>query len=121
MVDDPRGERGSGTVLVLALVMLVGLLLAVAALFVGVTAARHRAGAAADLSALAAAAVHPAPEACATAARVAAANAGRIGECRVSADGSVLVTVVVAVTPRWPGGPARASARAGPGTGMATR
>lgn len=108
--------------LVVALVAVLG----VGALGVGTVGqavlARHRAGTAADLAALAAAsAAWPATGsgACAddvrsAARRVAAANRGALVGCRTDADSvEVVVTVPVA---GWAAsvGPARASARAGP-------
>lgn len=119
-----RGGRddGAGSVLVVALVAVLG----VGA--VGVTAvgqavlARHRAGTAADLAALAAASAawpSAAPGACAgqvraAAAKVAAANRGELAACRV--DGSTVELVVTVPVEGWVAsvGPARATARAGP-------
>lgn len=115
----PAGEQGSGTVLTAGLLVVVA---AAASLVVGlgqVVLARHRAEAAADLAALAGAAVlldpfadHPDP--CARAARVARANRAEPTGCRSDADGSVTVAVAV----RLPGvlakaGPATSTARAG--------
>jgi secretion/DNA translocation related TadE-like protein len=78
--------------------------------------ARHRAQAAADLGALAAAELTAtgASAACPAAARVVALNGGRITDCEV--DGlDVVVAVEVRVAGAPPGiGPARATARAGP-------
>ena len=87
----------------------------------GAVTARHRAGRAADLSALAGATAAAAGafgpgQPCAEAALVATANGAVVTGCAVAADGSVLVAVQVA-TPRalrflgMP--PARARARAG--------
>ncbi|MCZ2858315.1 Rv3654c family TadE-like protein [Blastococcus sp. VKM Ac-2987] len=93
------GERGSATVWVLALSAVLALL-ASAAVLVGVAAvARHRAGGAADLAALAAAgrAVLGDPAACTAAADVAAANGAELTGCRVEAGGIVEVAVVVPV------------------------
>ncbi|WP_460435340.1 Rv3654c family TadE-like protein [Angustibacter speluncae] len=117
-----QGDEGAGSVLVVALVAVLG----VGAL--GVTTvgqavlARHRAGTAADLAALAAAsAAWPstasgrcADEVRAAARQVAAANRGALVGCR--ADGAS-VEVVVTVPVEGPAasvGPARATARAGP-------
>lgn len=78
-----------------------------------VVIARHRAQAAADLAALAAAARLAAGEqnACATAESVARANAGRVADCAV--DGlDVLVTVSAATA--LSGWQVSARARAGP-------
>jgi secretion/DNA translocation related TadE-like protein len=82
----------------------------------GASAARHRAGAAADFAALAAAqrAVLDPRGACAAAAGIAARNGARLVACRV---GSAVVDVVVSV--RLPGvlarwGSVTGHARAGP-------
>jgi secretion/DNA translocation related TadE-like protein len=116
-------DEGAASVLVLALV---AVLVAGATGVVAVgqaVAARHRAGTAADLAALAAAsAAWPAaaPGGCAgtvraAAQQVAAANGGALEVCRVGAATSVEVVVAVPV-PGWAAsvGPARAGARAGP-------
>ena len=87
-----RGERGSGTVLALTLVMMAGFLAAVVAMLGEVIVARHRVQAAADLSALAAAAGWPTAD-CRDAAKVARGNRTTLTECSQSADGSVTVTV----------------------------
>jgi secretion/DNA translocation related TadE-like protein len=110
-------ERGSATVWVIALT---GVLAAigVAAVLVGAAVVgRHRASAAADLAALAAAehAVRGDPAACAAAGEVAGANGARLTACTVG-DAAV-VDVAVAVPVRL--GPlgvsqAGARARAGP-------
>lgn len=120
-----RGRRddGAGSVLVVVLVAVLG----VGA--VGVTAvgqavlARHRAGSAADLTALAAAsAAWPwaEPGRCggevrAAAERVAAANGAGLAACEVEGTSTVRVVVTVPVE-GWASsvGPARSAARAGP-------
>ena len=115
------GEEGSGTVLgvaaigVLLLVLVGGLGLASAVV------AGHRARAAADLAALAAAGAIQSGagdgQACGRAATVAGANAAQATRCVVQADGSVAVEATAAVGLVLPGigGPrARATARAGP-------
>ncbi len=119
-------DRGSGTVLVAALLVVVaGLASAVAALGHAVLA-RHRAEAAADLAALAAAGVLAEPfggspessvvsSPCRRADAVAIANGARLQRCDPVGDGSVTVQVTVPVAgvlARW--GPASATARAGP-------
>jgi secretion/DNA translocation related TadE-like protein len=101
-------------------VLATGLLLALAgaagAAVGGAVIASHRAGAAADLGALAgaAAAVRGDPAACARAERIVRANEGRLVACRV--DGlDVVVTVEVDVTGlRGLDRVATAVARAGP-------
>lgn len=110
------GERGAGTVLVLAIMLVVMVAVqAVAVLAAGQTA-RHRAAAAADLAALAAAqrlasgAVDP----CADAGRIARANGAALRDCVV--DGlEVEVQVRVETTSVLPWLPAQERrARAGP-------
>lgn len=121
-------DRGSGTVLVLALV---GFLVAFTGFVAAVGAAvvaRHRAEAAADLAALAAASgvalwaasgvglsAAANPAACARAAAVARAGGATVTRCDVLDDSSVLVEVVVVVSVPALGRrlPARARARAG--------
>ena len=109
-------ERGAVTVLAVALlglVLLVGAALGVAAAMV---VDHRRAQAAADLAALAGATAHQRGEdGCRAAARMAVANGGALGGCRVEGDA---VVVEVRVTgPRWLGQVADLSgrARAGPG------
>ncbi|WP_369069647.1 Rv3654c family TadE-like protein [Kineococcus terrestris] len=118
-------DRGSGTVLVLALgcVALTALLLVLA--LGGAVVARHRAASAADLAALAAADVllgRAGGEPCERAARVVTAHGAAAPDaaapvlvaCAPAADGSVLVRVAVPVSgPLGALGPARAAARAG--------
>ena len=92
-------ERGSATVWVLALAGVLAVVGAAAVLVAAAVTARHRAGSAADLAALAAAgrAVLGDPDACAVAARVAGGNGARLATCRVGDDAVVAVTVVVPV------------------------
>jgi secretion/DNA translocation related TadE-like protein len=110
-------ERGSATVWVLALSGVLAVLGA-ACLLVGVAAvARHRAGAAADMAALAGAgrAAVGDPAACTTAAAVARADGAALDGCDLGAGG--VVTVRVRVTVRlgpFGSAPALARARAGP-------
>ena len=106
-------ERGSGTVLMLVLMTMAGFLIMVTLLLASAIVARHRAGAIADLSALAAASGPPGAEACDRARRVAGANAGRLVRCQILGDGSVLVDVEWAAAGGLPG-IAHGSARAGP-------
>ncbi|HEV8056755.1 MAG TPA: Rv3654c family TadE-like protein [Nocardioidaceae bacterium] len=110
----PADERGSGTVYVLGLVvLLLGLGVAVASLS-GLVVAKHRAAAAADLAAVAAASV-PA-EACAIAADVARRNGTDLVDCVVVGQ---VVEVVVGVAARTPWRAeigVEARARAGPAT-----
>lgn len=113
-----RDERGSGTVLVTAVVGVL-LVLSVAGLQLGAAAsAAHRARAAADLSALAGAAALQAGrgDPCGLVAELAARNGARLLGCRLGEGESVEVRVVTDVSGRWPGMPdtAAAAARAGP-------
>jgi secretion/DNA translocation related TadE-like protein len=110
-------ERGSATVWVIALSGVLALVAAAVVLVGAATAARHRAGAAADLAALAAAtrAVLGEPDACDLAAHVARANAAALVSCSV--DDSAVVEVRVDVPVRLGGlgvHVASARARAGP-------
>ena len=112
----PQGERGSGTVLALAMVMVLCLLATSAAVLSSAVVASHRARSAADLAALAAATSWldgiSAGSTCATAARVAAANGAALSGCAPAGES---VTVVVEVRPGLGPIPAAAArARAGP-------
>lgn len=108
-------ERGSATVLVVAVA---GLLLVLGAALgvVGAMVRAHRvAQAGADLSALAGArALAEGRDGCADAARIASMNGVRLATCRVS--GREVVVSVVATGPHWLGQTAdlSAQARAGP-------
>lgn len=113
------GDRGSGTVLVLGLSLLIGLSATAGVVRGLAVAARHRAEAAADLAALAgaAAALDGPARACDEAGRVAIANGGRLSRCAIA--GEVVDVQVVRVLPlgrlgRWT---AVGRARAGPVTG----
>lgn len=119
-----RGDdRGSGTVLVLCVAALLAATGAVLAVLGAAAVARHRAASAADLAALAAADRAPEgePAACAAAAGTARAVGAEVVSCGLEGD---VATVVVAV--RAGGalrglGPARATARAGPGRALPGR
>lgn len=110
------GERGSATVLVVAvsgLLMVIGAALGVVAAMVQ---AHRVAQAGADLAALAGAhALAAGRDGCLDARRIASANHARLASCRV--DGRDLVVTVVAAGPHWLGQRADLSgeARAGPG------
>lgn len=79
-----------------------------------VVIARHRAQAAADLAAVAGAAVMPAgPATACTQAQRLAARMGAV-ESGCAVDGLDLVVTVAVALPGWRIGPARATARAGP-------
>ena len=111
----PRDERGVATVVAVGLM---GLLLAVTVVAAGgtrIAVAGHRAGAAADLAALAAAqAVRDGSDGCAAATRVAQANRARVAACLP--DGMQVRVTVEVDTPRMVGlvWSVPASARAGP-------
>ena len=106
---DGRGERGSGTLLVVGVMAVVGVVAVVATVAAAYLVAGHRARAAADLAALSGAAAYaegrpPCPEA----ARLARSNGGRLQTCdRVGdeVDYVVSVTVRVDVGARVPGLP----------------
>jgi len=110
------GDRGSASVYVLTAAA-VSLLAGMAATVVGsAVVARHRAGAAADLGALAAAssAHQGSGSACAAARRVVRANGARLAGCQLTGADAV---VIAAVSPTILGdewGEARVTARAGP-------
>lgn len=118
------GDRGSGSVLLLAVVVLLGALAMTLAGVVQVQTARSAARAAADLAALAAAAslalpigvdlaegaVRPAAQACDRAAEVARRNGGLLVACHEDGGGVVRVEVVR----ETPWGAAGATAVAGP-------
>ncbi|MEI4272577.1 Rv3654c family TadE-like protein [Klenkia sp. LSe6-5] len=111
------GERGSATIWTVALAGVLALLGAASVLMGAAVVARHRAGAAADLAALAVAvrAVRGDPAACGTGTSIATVNGAQLVGCSVGA-GSV-VTVEVSVPVRL--GPlgllaATGRARAGP-------
>jgi secretion/DNA translocation related TadE-like protein len=111
-----RRERGAGSVLVLAATMMIVVGSLVAATLGSGIAARHRAAAAADLAALAAAGalVRPAGEhPCGAAERVSRANGATLRECNVE-RGEVEVAASAPITGplRWLTDPVR-RARAG--------
>jgi secretion/DNA translocation related TadE-like protein len=105
----PR-DRGSATVLATALVALAAVLSVLLAGLASAVVARHRAGSAADLAALAAASTlgRSPGAACATAERVAQRNGARVSGCAVS-----LTSVDVSVRVR----PAGATGRLGEAIG----
>jgi secretion/DNA translocation related TadE-like protein len=112
-----RGDRGSATVLVLALSGVLAACAALAAAVGAVAVARHRAASAADLAALAAADRAPegAAVACDAAARAAQSVEARLETCRLEGE---TADVVVAVRPGGligELGVARSHSRAGPG------
>ena len=113
----PAGDRGSATVWVLALSGVLALIGAATVLVGAAVVARHRATAAADLAALAAAgrAVLGDPSACSVGERVAQQNSAELIDCTVGEGAVVDVTVRVRVRlGRLGNFSARAMARAGP-------
>ena len=113
----PHDERGSATVVMLGVIASVLMLTISGLLLASAVLASHRARAAADLAALAAAGVlmrgEPALAACQSAAQVAEANHGRVQRCIAS---GTEVRLSVAVPAGVKGvGVATARARAGPG------
>lgn len=111
-----RGEDGSATLVAVAAVAVL-LAVTVGAVYVGAAViGRHRAQAAADLAAVAAATslADGAPAACTRASAIAHAMEATVTRCDVE-DLDVVVTVdVPVVVGRLAVGPARAVARAGP-------
>ncbi|MQA93837.1 MAG: hypothetical protein GEV11_04050 [Streptosporangiales bacterium] len=110
-----RSERGSGTVWVLTMIALIWALVMAGVAVGAARVARHRAGVAADLAALAGAARLPgaAVAACAEAARVAALNHARLRACVVDAS-EIEVSVVTRSRRGWRSPAASARSRAGP-------
>lgn len=110
-------ERGSATIWVLAMSMVV-LLVGGGAILIGVAiVARHQAGAAADLAALAAAGARLEGEdrACSRAAEIAGRNGAALEDCSLDQDGMAEVSVLIEVRiGAMPTGAATAQARAGP-------
>lgn len=114
-------DRGSATVWLLGLTLLITLAATAALGIAGAVAARHRAEAAADLAALAAAGrllLDPG-DACAHAASVASAQGAKLRSCAIQVDASedsveveVSVPAPVDLVPGLP--PAVGRARAGP-------
>ena len=109
-------ERGSATVLAVGAVATVVLVLTGVLVVAGAVRDVHRARAAADLAALAAAgpAARGSDVDCGVGASVAAANGAALTNCVRAPDGSAVVTVVVGRRwpPGWGGLPAVVAARA---------
>lgn len=100
----PTDERGSGSVFVLAIVMVIVTALTAVTVLVSGHATRHRAAAAADLAALAGAehAASGGPEPCVVARRVARANGAELRDCVVDGgEVEVQVRVAMATVPAW--------------------
>ncbi len=112
-----RGDRGSGTVWVVAFAAVVWVVGVAAIVVGGVRGARHRGDAAADMAALAGAARVAEGEgaACERARGVAAESGARLSRCRVSGD-VVDVSVIVPLKVPMGGAGLRvvSRARAGP-------
>jgi secretion/DNA translocation related TadE-like protein len=110
-------EDGAGTILALGLVALLGCLVLACVALGSAVEARHRAAAAADLSALAAAdrsLGRAAGAPCPAAVAVAQADGASVTSCEAAPDGSVTVVVSVRLPRPWDRlGVARARARAG--------
>jgi secretion/DNA translocation related TadE-like protein len=104
------------TIWVASVITLIWLGAGVAGAYGTATVARHRAAAAADLAALAAAVHVPdgQPGACQVAAEVAARNGGRLRDCRVAGEDVEVQVVISVVLGRFGGHEAVGSARAGP-------
>jgi secretion/DNA translocation related TadE-like protein len=116
-------DRGAATVWVLACgLMTVLVALAMSMVGAGIVA-RHRAQGAADLGALAGAAhaIEGEQSACATAGSIAAANGARMTRCGMEGFDVIVTVEVSPALVASLGRSARASARAGPATGSATR
>jgi secretion/DNA translocation related TadE-like protein len=114
-VTPARDERGSATLLVLAMSGVLVLLAAALAVVTALVAAHRAAQSAADLAALAGArGVAEGRDGCARAAEVAAANRARLATCVVT--GRVVDVVVQVRGPHWLGQTSDLSARsrAGP-------
>ena len=109
---NPGDDRGSATVVAAAMVAVLLCVTGAGAYVGSAVVARHRAQAAADLAALAAAARMPSGVGAACARATAVARQMRVDGVQCEADDlDVVVTVEVAV---GLAGPARAAARAGP-------
>lgn len=110
------GDRGSGTIWVACVAMIMTSLMTGVAVIGVAQGARHRAAAAADLASLAGAqvALLDPDAACGEASTVAAANGATLNTC--SLDGEIVVVSVVVEVQlgRWGVGSTSATARAGP-------
>lgn len=110
-----RGQRGSGTLLVVAVLAVVLALAAALSVLAGYAAAGHRARAAADLAAVSAATAYSTGgDACTVAAELARRNGAALQRCVVTGAGQFVVTVEVsvAVTAVLPGLPRSVVTRA---------
>jgi secretion/DNA translocation related TadE-like protein len=107
-----RGQAGSATIYVLAVAVALMTLTVVVAGFAGLVAARHRAAAAADLAALAAASAPT--DRCVVAATTARHNGARVTECAEQGSDVFVAVSIVARAPLGLRPVVRARARAGP-------
>ena len=111
-----RGERGSGTVLMGAIMSVVVALAATATVVAGYLVSHHRARSAADLAALSGAAAYArGDDPCDQARRTARRNGARVTRCEQVGDPVdfvVTVRVVVEVRLRSPGLPRRVDGEA---------
>jgi secretion/DNA translocation related TadE-like protein len=120
MTSPPAADRGSGTLLTLAVVIFLLSLIAAVGVFGRYIVVRHRAAAAADLAALAGAQAYgTGKDGCAMAKAVAARNGQQLAECSVAGDRTdfvVSVRVTAAAPTRVPVLPRMitATAAAGP-------
>lgn len=116
MTASPSRDRGSAAVLVVALCAVAAVFVVLLTQVTVIAAARHRAGAAADLSALAGAdAVRglATGDPCGTAKQVAGRNHAAVRQCRADyLTGTITVTVEVRLPRPWPS--LRRTAVAGP-------
>jgi len=109
-------DRGSATVWLIGLTALIGLATTAGVVHGGAVVARHRAEVAADLAALAGAVQVSVGEdgPCATAARIAGRNGGRLTACAVAGDDVEVVVTRRLTLGRLGSRTAIARARAGP-------
>lgn len=102
-------QRGSGTVLIVAIMALLLTLGAAATVVGGYGVASHRAKAAADLAAVSgASATATGDDPCRAARRVAVANHAQLDDCQLTGDQQdfvVAVKVSIQLKPVWPGLP----------------
>ncbi|MEO6958286.1 MAG: Rv3654c family TadE-like protein [Antricoccus sp.] len=109
-------DRGSGTIWAGAVVMVICAIGSMILLVAIAQMARHRANAAADLAALAAAQVllDGTADPCVEAAQKASVNDAELASCEVDGEKVTVVVSVAVRLGRWGLGHAKAAARAGP-------
>jgi len=95
----PHNERGSGTLFTLLMGLLLLVAVAMATIWSGISVARHRLAAAADLTALSAAQALQAPTGnpCAVAQRIATAHRVQLANCQITGD-SIAIQVATRLT-----------------------